>query len=235
MGEGIEEDHVVMTRDRERQSREQDETEELLERAGRGDDRARERLLSQHRARLRQMVSLRLDRRLVARIDPSDIVQEALAEAALNLNDYLRERPVPFYPWLRRIAWERLVDVNRRHLLARRRSVIHEQHEALELSDPSARMLVERLISHGSSPSLRLQRQELRERVQAALDRLDPRDREILVLRYLEQLSTSEIAAALEIGLGAAKMRHLRALQRLRTTLGPDPEHPAEKEDEELR
>jgi RNA polymerase sigma-70 factor (ECF subfamily) len=181
------------------------------------------------------MVNLRLDRRLAARIDPSDIVQEALAEAARNLDDYVRERPVPFYPWLRRFAWERLVDVNRRHLLARRRSVTREQHETLELSDPSARVLVERLVSHGSSPSRRLLRQELRERVQTALDRLDPRDREVLLLRYLEQLSTAEIAAALEIGLGAAKMRHLRALQKLRAALGHDPGIEAENEDEELR
>ena len=32
--------------------------------------------------RLRQMVTVRLDRRLAARVDPSDIVQEALADAA---------------------------------------------------------------------------------------------------------------------------------------------------------
>jgi hypothetical protein len=92
---------------------ERDETEALLDRAGSGDDRARQQLLSRHRSRLRQMVNLRLDRRLVARIDPSDIVQEALADAARNFADYLCDRPVPFYPWLRRFAWERLDDVNR--------------------------------------------------------------------------------------------------------------------------
>src|SRR5262245_26226401 len=103
------------------------DTEELLNRVGQGDGDARQRLLTRHRRRLRQMLTVRLDRRLAARVDPSDIVQEALAEAARSLDDYLRDRPVPFYPWLRRFAWERLVEVNRRHLQARRRSVAREE------------------------------------------------------------------------------------------------------------
>src|SRR4051812_46191638 len=90
------------------------DTEELLDRAGQGDGEARQRLLARHRHRLRQMITVRLDRRLAARIDPSDIVQEALADAARGLDDYLRDRPVPFYPWLRRLAWERLVGGKRR-------------------------------------------------------------------------------------------------------------------------
>src|SRR5262249_37247722 len=196
------------------------DTEELLDRAGRGDGAARQRLLSRHRHRLRQMITVRLDRRLAARIDPSDIIQEALADAARGLDDYLRDRPVPFYPWLRRFAWERLVEVNRRHLPARRRSVARE--ERLDLPDQSVRALVDRLVAGGTSPSRRLMHQELRDHVQAALDRLDPRDREVLVLRYLEQLSTAESAAALGISAGAVKMRHLRALQKLRADLGDE-------------
>ena len=196
------------------------DTEELLDRAGQSDGEARQRLLAGHRHRLRQMVTVRLDRRLAARVDPSDIVQEALADAARGLDDYLRDRPVPFYPWLRRFAWERLVEVNRRHVLARRRSVAREERLEMHLPDQSARALAARLFANGSSPSARLMSEELRDKVQAALDRLDPRDREVLVLRYLEQLSTAESAAALRISVGSVKMRHLRALQKLRASLG---------------
>jgi RNA polymerase sigma-70 factor (ECF subfamily) len=198
------------------------DTEELLDRAGRGDGAARQRLLTRHRHRLRQMITVRLDRRLAARVDPSDIVQEALADAARGLDDYLRDRPVPFYPWLRRFAWERLVEVNRRHLQARRRSVAREERWDVHLHDQSARALAARLLDNGTTPSRRLMRQELRDQVQAALDRLDPRDREVLVLRYLEQLSTAEIAATLGVSIGAVKMRHLRALQKLRADLGDE-------------
>ncbi len=57
------------------------------------------------------------------------------------------------------------------------------------------------------------------DRVRQALDRLSARDREVLVMRYLEQLPTREIAAALEITEGAVKVRHLRALERIRGLL----------------
>ena len=85
------------------------DTDLLLDRAAAGDGRARQELLARHRKRLRRMVALRLDRRLAARVDPSDVVQEALADAARKLDGYLRDRPLPFYPWLRQLAGERLV------------------------------------------------------------------------------------------------------------------------------
>jgi hypothetical protein len=82
------------------------DTQESLDRAGTGDRTARQELLARHRGRLRQMVALRIDRRMAAaRVDPSDVVQEALADAAQSLSDYLRDRPLPFYPWLRQFAW----------------------------------------------------------------------------------------------------------------------------------
>jgi RNA polymerase sigma-70 factor, ECF subfamily len=101
----------------------QPDTEELLDQAKAGDRTARQRLLMRHRDRLRQMVALRIDRRMAARVDPSDVVQEALAVAAQSLSDYLRDRPLPFYPWLRRFAWERLLQLHRHHLRTQRRSV----------------------------------------------------------------------------------------------------------------
>jgi RNA polymerase sigma-70 factor (ECF subfamily) len=53
------------------------------------------------------------------------------------------------------------------------------------------------------------------ERVRAALARLPESDREVLVLRYLEELATAEVAAVLGISEAAVKMRHRRALDRL--------------------
>src|SRR5262245_10848654 len=67
----------------------QPDTDELLDRAGRGDAGARQALLKRHRARLRRMVAVRLDGRVAVRVDPSDLVQETLAEAAARLADYL--------------------------------------------------------------------------------------------------------------------------------------------------
>ena len=202
----------------------QPDTDELLERAGTGDRSARQELLARHRGRLRQMVALRIDRRMAARVDPSDVVQEALADAAQSLSDYLRDRPLPFYPWLRQFAWERLLQLHRRHVQAQRRSVGREQLRIFDLADESEAILADWLVHAGSSPSARLMAVELRDRVRTALASLEPNDREVIVLRYLEQLSTKEIAAVLAITEAAVKTRHRRALERLRRRLDEHPE-----------
>src|SRR5579872_2429410 len=154
---------------------EQVDTDELLRLAQGGDDAARQQLLVRHQARLRQMVTVRLDRRLAARIDPSDIVQEALMDAAQRLSDYLQARPVPFYPWLRRLAWEHLLKAHQRHLGARKRSASRE--EPLALSDESVLALAQRLVTSATSPSKHLVREEIRSRVCTALEQLARLDR----------------------------------------------------------
>jgi RNA polymerase sigma-70 factor (ECF subfamily) len=199
------------------------DTNELLRQATQGDDDARQRLLDRHRVRLRQMVAMRVDRRLSARVDPSDVVQEALADASQHLDDYLRHRPLAFYPWLRQFAWERLIALHRQHVLARKRSVTREERGDVLLSDQSAGTLAERLLAPGTSPSHRVLREELLDRVRDALARLTPRDREVLVMRHLEQLSTGTVAALLGISEGAVMTRQTRALMRLRALMDDEP------------
>jgi len=188
------------------------DTDELLARTADGDKAARDQLLTRHRARLRKMVAYHLDRRIHARVDPSDVVQEVLAEASRKLPDYLRQRPLPFYPWLRQMAETYLVAMRRRHVDAEKRSVRREEPGVLALPDESAAELAARLVTSATSPSQRLQREELRQQVHRALAQLGPRDRQVLVLRHLEQLSVADTAAVLRISEGALKTRHVRAL-----------------------
>src|SRR3954454_9926595 len=103
------------------------DTEHLLNQAAHGDATARDRLLDRHRDRLKRMVAVRADPRLAARVDPSDVVQETLTEAAGKLDRSLAARPLPFYPWLRQLALERLATLHRRHVRAGRRSVAREE------------------------------------------------------------------------------------------------------------
>jgi RNA polymerase sigma-70 factor (ECF subfamily) len=203
-------------------SRLEPDTEELIRRAAGGDTAARESLLGRHRRRLRRMVALRMDPRLAARVDPSDVVQETLTEADRRLDGYLKDRPLPFYPWLRQLAWDRLIEEHRRHIHAARRSVMREEAPSPALPDASALELAGRLVSAGASPSEAARRDELRERVREALEALSERDREVLVLRHLEQLTARETAAVLGLTEAAVKSRALRAMQRLRLLLGGD-------------
>jgi RNA polymerase sigma-70 factor, ECF subfamily len=196
-------------------TRPEPDTDWLLAEVRRGDASARSRLLDRHRDRLRQMIAVRLDHRLAPRVDPSDVVQDVLLEADQQLADYLKNRPLPFFPWLRQIAGNKLVDLYRRHVTARRRSVSREELSLARLPDESAWELADRLFAPGSGPLAEVVRQEMRRKLREALDRLSDRDREVLVLRHLEQLSTGEIAEILAISEGAVHTRHLRALQRL--------------------
>jgi RNA polymerase sigma-70 factor (ECF subfamily) len=195
-------------------------TDLLLARIGQGDAAAGPTLFATHRRRLRQMIAVRLDPRLSARLDPSDVLQDVFAEASQRLGDYARQRPIPFYPWLRQIAWQRLVKLHERHVYAEKRSVGREVWRAL--NDASAEHLAERLIDSATSPSGRLARKEALDRLARELARLSERDREVLILRYLEQLNVAEVAAVLGITESAVKLRHLRALDRLRRLLADD-------------
>jgi RNA polymerase sigma-70 factor (ECF subfamily) len=163
-----------------------DDVESLLDRAAEGDSTAADRLLSLHRTRLRSMITLRLDRRISARVDP----------------------------------WEKIVHVHRQHLMAQARAVTREEHCQDVLPDESVLDLGRRLLAPGASPSQRVLEQELKTRVRAALGQLAPRDREVLVLRFLEQLSLEETAATLEISLDAVKSRQRRALEHFGVLLG---------------
>ena len=193
-------------------------TQDLLERAGNGDGDARRALLERYRDYLRRMVASRLDRRLAARLDSSDIVQETLAEAAGRMDDYLRNRTLPFFGWLRLIAGEHIRDAHRRHLFAQSRSVTRESRAA-EFTGESAVEIVRHLMAHDTSPSNRLVRKERSEQVKEALATLAPHDREVLAMRYVEHLNTAEMADALGISEGAVKSRHLRAVLRMRGLL----------------
>jgi len=195
------------------------DTERLLKKAGAGDLAAVNQLLVRHRSRLRTMVRLRLDPRVAARVDPSDVVQEALIEAHRRFGRYLQERPLPFYPWLRQLAWDRLVHLHQKHLTAGKRSVRREVSLAPFLSDDSVAVLARRLCGRENSPQSHVVKAELQARVRFALEQLSESDREVLILRFMEQLSVVEIGALLGLGESAVKMRHLRALQRLRSLL----------------
>jgi RNA polymerase sigma-70 factor (ECF subfamily) len=105
-----------------------------------------------------------------------------------------------------------------RHVHAKLRSVAREAEGGV-LSDASILQLAQRVVASGTSPSTNLFRKELRNTVRGALNQLKADDREVLILRYLEQLDAGEIAAILGISGEAASMRHLRALRRLRELL----------------
>jgi RNA polymerase sigma-70 factor (ECF subfamily) len=190
-------------------------TERLLARLRAGDQAAFLELFDRHRQALRRVIGLRLDRRLRQRVDPSDLLQETQLEAFRRLPDFLRRQPMPFHLWLRKTAQERLGMARRFHIDAGRRSVKREA----TLPAGSSLQLAERLLSAGPSPSERIDHRELSQKVREAVAELSDRDREVLMMRNVEQLSNQDVAQVLGIDPATASQRYGRALLRLRTLL----------------
>src|SRR5439155_7028625 len=83
----------------------------------------------------------------------------------------------------------------------------------------SSESMAGQLVGHMTSPSQAAIRRELHARLRAALDEMDPLDREVLALRHFEELGNNEVAQVLGITKDAASKRHVRALMRLREIL----------------
>ena len=192
-----------------------EDTRRQLERAAAGDPAAFDELFARHRDFLRLVVQLRMDARVRARVDPSDVVQEAQLDAFRRLRDFLDRRPMPFRLWLRNTARERLLKVQRRHLEAGRRDAGRE----VPLPEHSSLLLAGRLLAGGSTPSQRLDRGETARRVREAVAALPEADREVLLMRNFEGLSNQEVAYLLGLDPATASKRHGRALLRLRQAL----------------
>jgi RNA polymerase sigma-70 factor (ECF subfamily) len=200
------------------------ESVDLIERARAGDREALNALLARHRDRLRRMVEMRLDTRLQARLDASDVVQEAYVEVAERMEEYLRDPKVPLFLWLRLVVGERLMRLHRYHLGAQMRDAGREvslYRGALPAASSAA--LAAQLLGRHTSPTQAVMRAERILRVQEALNTLDPLDREILSLRHFEELTAAEAAQVLGIEESAAAKRYFRALKRLKEILAAMP------------
>ena len=106
----------------------------LVNDAAAGNASAVSELFARYRERLLRMVAYRIDGRLQGRVDPADVVQEALIVASDRLADYAKRRPLPFYLWLRQITREQLVHAHEQHVQAEKRSVTRECDPGVPLS-----------------------------------------------------------------------------------------------------
>jgi RNA polymerase sigma-70 factor (ECF subfamily) len=197
----------------------QDETAvaDLIGRATAGEEAALAELFERYRARLRQMVRLRLDPRLQGRVDPSDIIQEAYLDLSRKLRDPAVKPELPFFLWLRLVVGERLLRVHRHYLGVAMRDVGREisLHRG-GMPGASSTSLAAQLLGRASSASRIAARAEMQRLLQDALDRLDPIDREVIALRHFEELSNSECAQVLGLTKAGASKRYVRAMLRLK-------------------
>ena len=166
------------------------------------------------------MVTLRLDARLLGKVDVDDVLQDAFLEANRRLGDFLNQPSVPFFVWLRQLTSQILIDLHRRYLGAQMRDASREvRFDRWGAANTGSALLLAQLSDSLTSPSQFAVRNEMVEQLRSALDNLGAMDREVLILRHLEELGNNEVAAILGIDKCAASKRYLRALGRLRNVM----------------
>jgi RNA polymerase sigma-70 factor (ECF subfamily) len=177
------------------------EDAELARRAREGDDDAYEDLVKRYgpiAVRVAWLVTRDRD-------EAQDAAQEAFVKAYYALP---RFRPdLPFRPWLLRIVAN---EARNRARSGRRRERLTLRAAAVSDGDAAP------------SPETAALAQEDREALVSALNRLEPRDREVIGYRFLLGLSEAETAEVLDVRLGTAKSRLSRAMAKLRQVLEVD-------------
>lgn len=128
------------------------------------------------------------------RSDAEDLMQEVFTKVFLNVQNF--EERSKFSSWVYRIAHNHCLNfINRK---VRENEIIGEYAE-------------ETMRSQTVNDS-----KNISEKMQAALDKIEPDKRSVLIMKYVMELDLKEIAQALELSIGAVKMRLMRAREEFR-------------------
>ncbi|HEY8504102.1 MAG TPA: sigma-70 family RNA polymerase sigma factor [Gemmataceae bacterium] len=193
--------------------------ENLLQAARVGDPTTLGQLLELYRRYLALLARVQIGQRLQGKVDASDLVQETFLEAHRNFARFRGTSEAQLVRWLREILAAKLADLLRRYLGTQGRDVRLER-EIAEGFDRSSVMLGCGLVAAQSSPSQQAARREQAVLLADALDKLPEDYREAIVLRNLEGLTFPEVAKRMGRSLDSVEKLWLRALARLRQTLG---------------
>jgi len=181
------------------------EDDELVIRAQQNDDEAFSELMRRTSASsLRLAVSILRDRE-----EAEDEVQNSYLNAWRHVGQFQRE--AKFSTWMSRIVAN--------HCLMRLRKVRNARFVYLDDAGPEEGTRPMEVADRCLTPEAGLGGQEISALLQREIGRLPPLLKGVLVLRDVEELSTSEIANRLGITVSAVKSRLLRARAELRNRM----------------
>jgi RNA polymerase sigma factor (sigma-70 family) len=182
----------------------------LIERLRRapGDDAVVEELYRRARAVL--LVSIRgtITRRLRSRLDAEDVLHTAFIRAMESLATFQSNDDRAFFAWIRAIARHHVYDVHRRHSVGQLRIPGDARVSRLSWLTPRGR---------NRSVSADVARREFIDRM---LEKVKPKDAEIIRLRQLGGMSFESIASRWAMSAESVRRYYSRALSRLKEVAG---------------
>lgn len=192
--------------------------EQLLAEAVSGGGEQLGQLLEFYRNYLRLLARVEIGRRLQAKVDASDLVQEAMLEAHKNFTHFRGNSEAEFVAWLRQIMAAVLCQCVRKYLGTQKRDVRLERN-LCESLERSSLLMGRGFVDPRSSPSQQVIRREQAVLLADALAKLPEDYREVLVLRHLEEMSFPDIGRRMGRTLDSVEKLWVRGLARLRQVM----------------
>jgi RNA polymerase sigma-70 factor (ECF subfamily) len=182
------------------------EEERLITAARSGDAQALEELLARHQSQI-----YRFGMKMCGDPeDAKDVLQDTLLAMARGVRNFRGESSLA--TWLYTVARSFCIKKRRRSKFAPRN---------VESLETGAGVEVKRLTAPSNDPAEALEGKRMEEALEEAVSALDPKYREVLVLRDMEGLTAREVAEVLGIGVDAVKSRLHRARLAVRAALSP--------------
>ena len=186
-----------------------------------GDADAFAEMVGTHHVRLLAFVRRVASDRLLSRVEPEDLIQEAVASAIAALPEVASNDLDPLC-WLFGLLRRRVIDAHRFHFAAERRNASKQRSldAAFSPADDMGGGLGNLLASSMTTPSAALSRDLKIVRVRQAIDELEPDKRDIIRWRYVEGLPTKEIAERIGKTDAAVRVTLTRTVRKLEGLLG---------------
>ena len=176
------------------------------------------RLLQLYTNYLSLLADSQLDRKLRARVSPSDVVQETMLEAHRDFHQFRGENEAEFLAWLRKILVNNLARAIEMHILAGKRDVRRDiSLDGLKAAvEHSTIQLCNAFQGDEELPEDRAERHERAIILADLMSKLSDSHREVIVLRNLRGLRFQDVAERMDRTVPAAKMLWVRAIKQLR-------------------
>lgn len=202
------------------QQMEPDRLNDLIQKAKGSDEAALNELIRLYMDRLHEFIRSELGEKLRQRLESQDVMQQVYLDALMSITQFVDRGHDSFFAWLKRIAINRICDVDRKSFQTVKRG--NEVRAADLGNDASMIRLLDNISGSITSPSGAVHFADRIRMLQTAMDSLSYDHREVIRLRYIHQLSVAETAQKMDRSERAVRSLCVRALIRLRENLGDE-------------